>query len=427
MKRIRKALPVDEAIRKVVEACPPGKVEEIDLFDCYHRVLAEDILASHSVPFFNRSAMDGFAISSSDSIGATREKPKALKVVDRLAAGDVARVPVTPGHAIRIMTGAAMPEGANAVVMLEKVTEKETFAEKWIEFYEEIEPGKHVSQIGEDLTKGELVVAKGTRISEGDLALLATFGSRRVAVQKQPVIGIYATGAELLQVEEALQPGKIRNSNSVMIMGQVRKYGGVPKLLGIIPDRKEEAVKAIGSALSEVDMIVTTGGVSVGDYDLMLDVYEELGADFIFDRVAMRPGKPTTVAAVHGKLIFGLSGNPAACFVGFELFAKPALLSYQGFDASGLDGFEATIAEDFSSQSPFLTFIRAIAYIEHGIVKVMPMHKNRASMLSSLGQSNCFILVQPGSVTVQENEKVQILLFAPFAGREESRFSIHWI
>jgi molybdopterin molybdotransferase len=413
MKRVRQAITVEEAIQKVIQASPLGSIENIDLEDCYRRVLGETIQAHEPVPYFRRSAMDGYAISAMDSKGASQERPRQLQVIERIAAGDVPSHPVLPGMAARIMTGAKMPDEADAVIMQEKVKIIHRENSDWIQISEEVLPLRHVSSVGEDISVGDVIITAGSRIEEGDLALLASFGYDQVAVRRQPKVGIIASGAELVPLRSVVPPGKIRNSNSYMLMAQVKKYGGIAKLYGIIPDVKEEAKRTIKMALNEVDLLITSGGVSVGDFDLMPEIFEELGAELLFDRVAMRPGKPTTVAVLDGKMIFGLSGNPSACFVGFELFAKAALLSYQGYHVVETSPIRAEITSDLVNTSPFLTFIRGNLFVESGVLKVNPLHKNKASMMSSLNQTNCFLVIPAGNHHLNQNDGVDVLLFGP--------------
>lgn len=229
--------------------------------------------------------------------------------------------------------------------------------------------GDNVSFKGEDIKQNQVLVKKGAVINPGVAALLATFGYSNVKVVKQPVVGIVTTGSELLEVHESLQPGKIRNSNSYMIAAQIMKAGGKVRYYGQLADELDACFTAVQSAMDEVDILITTGGVSVGDYDYLPAIYERLQANVLFNKIAMRPGSVTTVAEVDGKLLFGLSGNPSACYVGFELFVHPVIKTYLYAKEPHVYRADAILQKDFPKPNPFTRFVRAKVTIVDGAYK----------------------------------------------------------
>lgn len=240
---MRKPVAVDKAVQRVMKHALNGSVEFLPIHRCFNETLARDIVATHDVPHFDRSPYDGFAIRSRDTIGASRDFPVEFEVIEEIGAGSVATRKVEAKQAVRIMTGAQMPDGADAVIMLELVREIERDGKVFIQIRRRVKEDENVSFKGEDAKQGELLVNKGTKLNPGIKALLATFGYTEVPVAKKPVIGLFATGTELLEVDEALQPGKIRNSNSYMLADQIKRAGGEPRFLGILPDHLEGATQ----------------------------------------------------------------------------------------------------------------------------------------------------------------------------------------
>lgn len=324
-------IPIADAVGQVMKYKRNGLTEYVSIFESHNRFLSEDLIATSDVPHFDRAPYDGFAIRSIDSQAASLDHPVEFEVIDHIGAGAVSAKILGPYQAVRIMTGAQMPDGSDAVVMLELAKEFVQDGKNFISIKRSYKPGDNVSFTGEDANKGEVLVKKGTLINPGIQAMLATFGYAQVPVSKKPIVGLFATGTELLEVDEPLEPGKIRNSNSYMISAQIDRAGAEVSYFGKLPDDFDTCYEAVTSALSKVDLLLTTGGVSVGDFDFMPAIYEKMGAEVLFNKVAMRPGSVTTVAQFNGKLLFGLSGNPSACYVGFELFARPIIRTFLFF------------------------------------------------------------------------------------------------
>ena len=333
-----------------------------------------------------------------------------FEVIEEIGAGMVATKKMEANQAIRIMTGAQMPDEADAVIMLELVREVEREGKAFIQIRRRVKEGENVSFKGEDAKQGELLVCKGTKLNPGIKAVLATFGYTEVPVAKKPVIGLLATGTELLDVHEELKPGKIRNSNSYMLADQIKRAGGEPKFFGILPDDLEGSYRAVCEALEEVDLLITTGGVSVGDYDYMPDIYARLGADVLFNKVAMRPGSVTTVAVLEGKILFGLSGNPSASYVGFELFVRPIIRKMLFSPTPHLKRVKAVLGEDFTKANPFTRFVRSRAYLEGDQLVAVPTGKDKSNIVMSLAAANSFVVLPGGTRGYQKGDEVDIFL-----------------
>lgn len=409
---IRKPIQVSEAIEKVITHTTRLTTESVALADAYGRILAENIVAKHAVPPFHRSAYDGFAIRAEDTQAATVDKPIYFKQIGEIGAGHVGEQAVGAFEAYRIMTGAKLPEGANAIVMLEHT---EAAADGFT-LRKTLAADDNVSFKGEDAREGDLLIEKGAVIHPGTVALLATFGYAYVKVAKQPSVSIVATGTELLDVTDELEDGKIRNSNGPMLEAQLKRMGIRYQSFGMMEDDLDACTERMKQALALSDVVMTTGGVSVGDYDYLPAVYERLGATVLFDKVMMRPGSVTTVAVLGDKLLFGLSGNPSACFTGFELFARPALLTMMGSTTPYVPQMKAMLGEDFTKANPFTRFVRAIWSLEDGKVLAVPAGFNKSNAVSSIARGNCIIVLPSGSEGYTKGMTVDVLLLGEEQG-----------
>ncbi|WXB94867.1 gephyrin-like molybdotransferase Glp [Bacillus sp. FJAT-52991] len=401
-----------------MEFASQGKKELVPLASAYGRFLAEDLIADHDVPSFDRSPYDGFAIRAEDSASASAEQPISFEVVGEIGAGFVFSEQVECGQAVRIMTGAQIPQGCNAVVMLELTRQYEENGKNYMEIKRPYQKGDNISHQGEDMKKGTALVKKGTYINPGISALLATFGYHEVPVIQKPVIGVLATGSELLDANEPLQPGKIRNSNAFMILSQIERAGGEARYFGKFSDDLDTCISAVKAALSEVDFLITTGGVSVGDYDYLPEIYQQLGAEVLFNKIAMRPGSVTTVAQLNNQLLFGLSGNPSACYVGFELFVRPIIRRFAWNESPHLRREKAILGEDFKKPNPFTRFVRATLSFNEGQLVVSPSGFNKSSAVSSLAEANAFIVLPGGTRGYEKGMIVDVLLLEDLQGSE---------
>lgn len=414
----RTPIPIGEAVKKVMEFARKGETELISIDDSHGRFLAEDIKATHDVPHFDRSPYDGFAIRANDTKEASPTNPVELEVIDHIGAGMVSSKTVGPFQAVRIMTGAQMPNGSDAVVMLELAKEAKKDGKKFISIKRPFKKGDNVSFRGEDAIEGQVLIKKGTKINPGIQAVLATFGYSKVPVAKKPVIGVFATGTELLEVDEPLKPGKIRNSNAHMIAAQIDRAGAEVRYLGKLHDDFETCFEAVRKAINEVDLLITTGGVSVGDYDYLPAIYEKLGAESLFNKVAMRPGSVTTVAQFGRKLLFGLSGNPSACYVGFELFARPIIKTMLFSEKPHLRKEKAILAADFPKANPFTRFVRSTLTIRDGKLVVSPSGLDKSNIVTSLATANSLTILPGGTRGYQSGTEVDVLMLEDETGSE---------
>lgn len=411
----RHPIPVKEAIHRVLQQEIYTSSERMSLYDCEGYILAEDIVATYDIPRFDKSPYDGFAIRSEDSQGASQEHRIAFQVIDHIGAGTVSAKTLEPGQAVRIMTGAQIPAGADAVVMLEQTVE----TEDGFTLRKSFEHLENISLQGEETAIGDVVLHKGQRINAGAVAVLATFGYSEVPVFRKPTAAIIATGSELLEVEDDLEPGKIRNSNGPMIAALLQREGVQVERYRIQVDDYESSLAVVKSALEKHDMVITTGGVSVGDFDYLPDIYRALEAEVLFNKVAMRPGSVTTVAVAHGKYLFGLSGNPSACYSGFELFTKPAIYHMMGATRYYPAIVRATLMADFKKANPFTRFVRADVTMTGREMTVKPSGFNKSGAVVSIAHSNGMMMLPGGTRGYQIGHEVEVLLTSPETYQQE--------
>lgn len=405
----RKALQVKEAQAKVIEYARKLNPEEVPLNQSCGRYLAEPVIAPHPFPAFARSGMDGYAIIAADTEECVNGSMVWMEVVDNIPCGAVSSVPVTPGTAARIMTGAQVPEGADTVVMLEITETREDDGKQYVGIRKPQQAGSNITPCGFELGEGELVLPAGGRIAAGEIAVLAALGVHTVKVLRRPKIGVFATGTELLEVQEPLVPGKIRNSNSPMLEALVRETGGEPVMLGAIADDLELARSKVQMAMDSYDMVITTGGVSVGDYDIMGDLVREKSGDMLFNKVTMRPGSVTTAAVRGGKLLLALSGNPGACFVGFQLFARPVISLMQGASSPFLPEWGAVLGTDYLKVNNYTRFVRAWLENHEGCLFAYPADIDESSVMVTIKDSDCLIIVPPEEKGLKAGAKIKVI------------------
>ncbi len=342
---------VDQARTHVLSVLEPLPPRRMSLEDAHGSVLAEDVVADEPFPPFHTSAMDGYAVRADDLQGATNSRPVRLRVLGDVPAGQVCEADLAPGEAIRIMTGAPVPDGANAVVMVERTRCDEQAV--WVEA--PVHPEENIRRCGEDIEAGQVVLARGARIGAGAIGLLAGVGRTEVAVIPKPVVAILSTGDELVEPGDVLQPGTIRNSNSHHIAALVREAGAIPLQLGIARDRTEDLRRKLERALV-ADVIVTSGGVSVGDYDLVKAVLLDMG-DVLAWKVRQRPGKPMVFGLLGGKPMFGLPGNPGAVLVSFENFVRPAIGRLSGRGLRERPRVAVVLGDDLKKRAGYRTYV----------------------------------------------------------------------
>jgi molybdopterin molybdotransferase len=412
---------VEEAQEKLLGFVEVLPSEEAPTLDTLGQVLAEDVFSDINVPPLDNSAMDGYAVRSADTIGAGPQSPRRLRVIDTVPAGSISEREVVAGTAVRIMTGAPVPEGADAVVQFENTDESErqgsgqTITE--INILAEAEVGLNIRQAGEDITRGARVLTAGTVIRPAEVGVLASLGMNTVTVISRPVVGILSTGDELVEVGRPLPPGKIYNSNSYSVAALVRRYGGIPNLLGIALDSEESLVAALRKGLN-ADMLITSGGVSMGDYDVVKDVLAREG-EIGFWTVRMKPGKPLAFGTIPGvdragsrRSIphLGLPGNPVSSMVTFEMFARPAMLKMMGRAKWDKPMVEVAVGDYIKNTDGRRVFIRAIVEKRNGKYYARLTGPQGSGVLTSMSLANALIIIPEDRDEVWPGDVVRAMM-----------------
>ena len=396
MREFKKLTPYQKAFELMLGDLEElGELEEVSLSDALGRVLGEDIISPIDSPPFDRSAVDGYALRAEDTFQAREYNPVELRVVDEIAAGEESTARVEPGTAVKLLTGAKMPEGANAVLMQEMAERQDSI----IKVLRPVAPGQNVAFAGEDVKKGETILRKGQILRPQDLALLKSLGFKEVKVKRKPRVGIIITGSELIKEfdVEALKKGRIMESNSVMLEGLVRQYFGEPRLYGLVPDDEEVIGEKIRMAKAENDLVLVTGGSAFGDTD-----FAHRFVRLIFHGTTIKPGRPIG----YGEGVFVMSGYPAAVFAQFHLFVKYALAKLAGARFKPVK-VTAELTDRIPSQLGRYEFIKV--WYEEG--KARPMKKRGSGIISALVRSNGYIAVPENSEGYLEGEKVEVILY----------------
>lgn len=395
-----------EKIRQVVKILAP---EKINILDSLGLVLAEDVVATDDIPPFDNSAMDGYAVIAEDTEAASENSPVTLKVIEDLPAGCVPQKRVAPGEATRIMTGAPLPAGADAVVIVERTR----LCGNKVEVLTQVYPGANVRDRGEDVSRGETVLRKGAEIRPQEMGMLASLGRREAAVIRRAEVGILATGDELVEIDEEIKPGKIRNSNSYTLSGLAQQYGAVPVDLGRAKDTPEEIETKIRDGIDRTDVLLISGGVSVGKYDVVKMVLEKMGMRTVFWKVAMKPGKPLLFGMLSGKPIFGLPGNPVSSFICFEQFVRPALMRLMGKRDTGKPEMEAILEEEIRVKPGRTQFKRGRVEKRNSEYYVRTTGHQGSGILKSLTLANGLIIIPKEVTVMRAGERVRVQLLDP--------------
>jgi molybdopterin molybdotransferase len=403
-------LSIEEALGILLENIPDRKTEQIPFYQSLGRVLAKDIAAASDIPPFNRATMDGFAVRAADVINA----PVELILGGEARAGGGIPESLKPKEAISIMTGAPVPEGADAVQIVEVCLVSP--CESKVTVMEPVEPGENIAPRGREAMSGDVIIRAGRVIGPPEIALMATFGYAEIPVYARPAVAILATGDELVEFNETPRPDQIRNSNAYCLAAQLRILGIEADYLGIARDEKEDLRKKILAGL-ESDVLIITGGVSMGEYDYVRDVFEELGIEILFSKVAIKPGKPTVFARRKNRLIFGLPGNPLSSMITFECFARPVLGRMCGMEQPELRRVRGVLVEDVRQTPGRTAFLPSrIEWAANGW-SVRPISwKNSADMIGFSGANATLIF--PGERNLlSRGETVDIMLLPDFLVR----------
>lgn len=407
-------LSVQEALALVLDGFDVLPPEQAPLLDALNRVLAEDVTARDSLPPFANSAMDGYAVRAADVAGASPESPVLLDVVADIAAGSPSSVTVRSGAAARIMTGAPLPEGADAIIPVEATNEPwrdpDRRMPQRVEIYKAVGRGDYVRYPGEDVQAGTMVLPAGHLVRPQEIGVLASLGVSHVDVVRRPRVGLLATGDELIAVEEALQPGKIRNSNSYAQTAQIMNLGAIPVSLGIARDDESDVRARLQTGLDAgVDLFVSSAGVSVGAYDVVKAVLEAEG-NVGFWRVRMRPGKPLAFGRYHGVPYLGLPGNPVSAMVSFERFARPAILKMAGHHRLERPTVKVRVLDGVQSDGRE-TYARAVVTRSAAGDYEAAFAGNQGShVMTSLVQANALVIIPEGMREVRAGQQLQAIM-----------------
>ena len=376
-------LTVEEARRRVLEAVSVMPVEDVLVGDARGLVVSETLTAPHPLPRFHNSAMDGYALRGDEGATASEESPLVLEIVGEVRAGDPGDVEVTPGAAVRIMTGAPLPRGADAVIPVEET--EETNGKVVVKG--SAPTGAHVRPAGDDLEAGDVLVEAGTELGPGELALLATMGFSPLRVRRGPKVAILVTGDELVSPEAEPGPGQIRDSNSIALRALVADAGGEALMFPPVRDDRSATLEAFRRAGEMADLVLSSGGVAVGKYDFVKDVVEELGRIDMW-RVAMQPGKPVVLGAIGATPFLGLPGNPVSIHVGFEQFVRPAIRRMRGCRSLLRPTIVAELTDRIDKRSGRLHFVRVILSHRDGRWLATPTGAQGSHIQSSLIDCN---------------------------------------
>jgi molybdopterin molybdotransferase len=372
----------------------------LGVWDASGYVLAQNLIADRDYPPFDRATRDGYAVRASESTaGAT------LRCIGEIKAGDALTQPLEQGTCIQIMTGAPVPPEADAVVMIEYTSREKEF----IHFQQTATKGQNIVPAGSETTKDQTVLQPGTRLGYAELSLAAQIGATHLLCAKKPRVAILSTGDEIVSIDASPGPFQIRNSNSVSLAVQIRDAGGEPVILGNAGDRIESLGDKIQQGLQE-DLLVLSGGVSMGKYDLVEDVLKSLGASFYFDAVAIRPGKPAVFGMCNEKPVFGLPGNPVSTMVTFELFVVPAIDLLSGAPARPLPFLKATLAEAMKEKPGMTHFLPARVQFDSGMARVKPLAWQGSGDTVTMAKANCFLVVGADIQTLAAGENVNVLM-----------------
>lgn len=393
---------VEEALHTILAQVKRLEAETVPLLKALGRVLAEDVVSQTDIPNFRNSAMDGYALRAEDTRGASGERPVRLDVLEEIPAGYLPQFTIGPRQATRIMTGAFVPDGADAVVMVEYSRTEDTM----VQIMRQAELGENIRGAGEDVKTGEVVLKAGKTVGPASIGMLAALGQVRVKVVRQPVVTILATGDEIIDVAERLTPGKVRNSNSYALAAQVLKLGATPKIIGIARDQADDMREKISVGLNG-DALLTIGGVSVGDFDLVKGVLQNLG-EIILWKVAMKPGKPLAFGAIDQKLVFGLPGNPTSAMVTFEQFVRPALLKMAGRTHLKKPEIKAILAEDVRKKPGRMHFLRVFVEKKGGEYHAALAGPQGSGMLKSMSQANGLLVLEEQVTEKRKGDLVSV-------------------
>lgn len=383
---------VEEALIIILEESKALECEEKDILSCLNKVLAEDIYSRDNLPPFDKSAMDGYAIKSEDTDAYEDGVSIKLEIVDLIKAGESSDKELKNVQAMKIMTGAPVPKGANAVIQIEKVEVREDT----LYISEKVKNGCNVIKLGEEIKVGDIALRKGTLIRPTEIGVLASLGYSKIKVYRNPVVSILTTGDELVDINETPKFGQIRNSNEYSLKALIQNLGLEALCLGIVEDKKDTLKSKVKEALEKSDIVITSGGASVGDFDFVEQVLNEINADIKFQSVAIKPGKPISFAVIDKKLFFSLPGNPLSAITTFEEFVKPACEKMLGKSMEGDNTFPVILAEDFKEKEGRSKYIYVKIKAENGKLYAYKAGSQSSNQLITMSKANGIIIMPAG-------------------------------
>ncbi|MGA2315552.1 MAG: gephyrin-like molybdotransferase Glp [Thermodesulfobacteriota bacterium] len=396
---------VDEALDKILSHIQPLGLEKVSLLESLGRVIREDIFAKRNIPPLDNSAMDGYALRSEDVQKASQNHPIRLEVIEDLPAGFISTKEIEKGKAIRIMTGAPIPKGADTVIPVEETKKEDGF----VLIFKAAALAENIRRSGEDVKKGDRVISKGDTIRQAEVGMLASVGRSFVSVYQRPLVAILCTGDELVDVDGDLNEVKIISSNSYTLAAQVKDCGAIPLQLGIAKDRKEEIEERLRQGI-RADVLISSAGISVGDYDFVKDVMKNLGLEMVFWKVAMRPGQPLAFGTIGEKPVFGLPGNPVSSMISFEQFVRPSLLKMMGRRQLFRPVIQAILKEEIKKIPGRRYFIRGSVSFKKDQYFVTTTGEQGSGILRSMVRANGLIVIPEDQEIVRAGEKVKVQL-----------------
>ena len=407
----RKLLTFDEAkalIHQTLQPKPLGK-QEIPLLDAYNRVLAQDAISSLDIPPFSRSTVDGYAVKAEDTFDADENNPIKLKVRGFVAIGELPKITVQTGEAAEIVTGAPIPQGANAVVMVED-TNRETDT---LTVYSSATPNENVQKKGSDIKNGESILKDGRVLGSREIGVLAALGKAKVTVYRMPTAAVVSTGGEVVEPGKKLPPGKIFDINAYSLCSAVRECGGTPIYAGVVPDEKKQLRKALEKALASADMLLTSGGVSVGPKDLIPQTVDSLGKPGVFiSGIAVKPGKPATVALIRDKPVFSFPGHPTSALMIFHLLARPVIQIMAGKSAKEMPSVKAYAGSRMFSAKGRRTFVTVKLRLNEKSNRLVAeaVETGASGAITTLAKADGFLEIPENEQFVDADEEVTVWL-----------------
>lgn len=397
-------LTLEEAQDRILAATKVLPIESVSLAEAHRRILEEHVVSKIDLPLFDNSAMDGYAVQSKDLLSATPASPVSLRLIGTIPAGKSFSTKMNSGECVRIFTGSPLPAGADAVAMQED-TKPDSQGSTQILFFDSVKPWENIRFRGEDVKTGSTLAEAGSRLNVGHLSLLGATGIQTVQVGRRPIVGILATGSELREADQPIAAGEIYESNRIALATLVRKIGGIAKIYPLVPDTLIETKNSLETAFTECDAVITTGGVSVGEFDFVKTAFTSFGGKLDFWKVSIKPGKPFVFGQLGEKFLFGLPGNPISALVTFLLLAAPALAKMQGAQNFCWPTHSGMLFEALENRGDRRHFVR-VSVDPKGIVHSAGIQASH--ILSGLAKANGLVEVPPNSI-LQAGTTVSVL------------------